>query len=130
MTQFKGNNRLVTRKSSVTPAVMEAFDHVYVTKDVLSDNEYGAKQDIHAKIYYTTTRTANYLYLGSANASQNAFYQNIECLLRLRYKLYSVGYWRFAGDFIPTENCPYEELLAPGEIDHFAPGHFNQNPAG
>ena len=116
MTQFKGNKRLVTRKSSVTPAVMEAFDHVYVTKDVLSDNEYGAKQDIHAKIYYTTTRTANFLYLGSANASQNAFYQNIECLLRLRYKLYSVGYWRFAGDFIPTENCPYEELTEVPEI--------------
>ena len=110
MTQFKGNKRLVTRKSSVTPAVMEAFDHVYVTKDVLSDNEYGAQQDIHAKIYYTTTRMANYLYLGSANASQNAFYKNIECLLRLRYKLYSVGFWRFADDFVPKENCPYEEL--------------------
>ena len=111
MTHFKGNKRLVTRKSSVTPAVMEAFDHhVYVTKDVLSDNEYGAQQDIHAKIYYTTTRMANYLYLGSANASQNAFYKNIECLLRLRYKLYSVGFWRFADDFIPKENCPYEEL--------------------
>ena len=111
MTHFKGNKRLVTRKSSVTPAVMEAFDHhVYVTKDVLSDNEYGAQQDIHAKIYYTTTRMANYLYLGSANASQNAFYKNIECLLRLRYKLYSVGFWRFADDFIPKDNCPYEEL--------------------
>ena len=56
MTDFKGRRSLITRKSSVTPAVMEAFDHVYVTKDILSDNEYGAKQDIHAKIYYTTTK--------------------------------------------------------------------------
>ena len=56
LTELKGRRSLITRKSSVTPAVMEAFDHVYVTKDILSDNEYGAKQDIHAKIYYTTTK--------------------------------------------------------------------------
>ena len=110
MTKFNGNKRLVTRKSSVTPAVMEAFDHVYITKEVLNDNEYGAQQDIHAKIYYTTTRTANYLYLGSANASQKAFSQNVECLLRLRYKPYSVGFKSFADDFVPQESCPYEEL--------------------
>lgn len=115
MTRCNGQKRLVTRKSSVTPAVMETFDHVYVTKEVLSDNEYGAQQDIHAKIYYTTTRTANYLYLGSANASHNAFIKNIECLLRLRYIPYSVGFGRFADDFIPQENCPYEELTEAPE---------------
>lgn len=113
MTDFKGPRTLVTRKSSVTPAVMEAFDHqVYVTKEVLSDNEFGVKQDIHAKIYYATTRNGNYLYLGSANASRNAFSKNIECLLRLRYKLYGMGYNRFSADFIPSENCPYEKLTA------------------
>lgn len=116
MTSFKGHCTLVTRKSSVTPAVKEAFEHIFVTKEVLSDNEFGAKQDIHAKIYYTTTRNGNYLYLGSANASQNAFYKNIECLLRLRYKLYGMGYQRFYADFIPAENCPYEELTAVPEL--------------
>ena len=112
MTDFKGPRTLVTRKSSVTPAVMEAFDQVYVTKEVLSDNEFGAKQDIHAKIYYATTQHGNYLYLGSANASKNAFSKNVECLLRLRYKLYGMGYIRFSSDFIPAENCPYEKLTA------------------
>lgn len=116
MTDFKGPRALVTRKSSVTPAVMEAFDQVYVTKEVLSDNEFGVKQDIHAKIYYVTTRNGNYLYLGSANASKNAFSKNIECLLRLRYKLYGMGYNRFSADFIPTENCPYEELTVMPEL--------------
>lgn len=112
MTDFKGPRTLVTRKISVTPAVMEAFDQVYVTKEVLSDNEFGAKQDIHAKIYYATTQHGNYLYLGSANASKNAFSKNVECLLRLRYKLYGMGYIRFSSDFIPAENCPYEKLTA------------------
>ena len=94
----------------MTPAVMEAFDHVYVTKEILSDNEFNVKQDIHAKIYYSTAKDANYLYLGSANASQNAFYKNVECLLRLRYMLHKIGYLKFSADFIPAENCPYEEL--------------------
>lgn len=116
MTRFKGPRSLVTRKSSITPAVMAAFDHVYVTKDVLSDNEFAADQDIHAKIYYTTTPHGNYLYLGSANALRNAFSRNIECLLRLQYKLYGMGYKRFCADFVPTENCPYEEVKALPEL--------------
>ena len=110
MTAFRGERCLVTRKSSVTPAVKEAFGHVYVTKDVLNDNEYNVKQDIHAKIYFTTTKEANYLYLGSANATESAFSKNVECLLRLRYMLHKIGYSKFIADFIPAVNCPYEEL--------------------
>lgn len=116
MTRFKGPRSLVTRKSSITPAVMSAFDHVYVTKDVLSDNEFAADQDIHAKIYYTTTPHGNYLYLGSANASRNAFRRNVECLLRLQYKLYGMGYKRFCTDYVPAENCPYEEVTVLPEF--------------
>lgn len=111
LTQFRGPKCLVTRKASVTPAVWEAFNHnVYVTKDVLNDNEYGVNQDIHAKIYYVTTRKCNYLYLGSANASENAFNRNVEFLLRLHYKLGYMGYKTFFSDFIPSVNCPYELL--------------------
>ena len=112
----KGHRCLVTRKSSVTRRIMDAFEHVYVTKDVLSDNEYGAQQDIHAKIYFTTTNEANYLYLGSANASHNAFFRNVECLLRLKYKLYLSGYESIKSDFIPDDNCPYEELTTLPEL--------------
>ena len=117
MTNFNGRRSLVTRKSSVTPAVMDAFDHVYVTKEILSDNEFNAKQDIHAKIYYTTTKESNYLYLGSANASRNAFCKNVECLLRLRYMLHKMGYLKFSADFIPSENCPYEELTEVPSVE-------------
>ena len=115
MTDFNGSRTLVTRKESVTSAVMKAFDHVYVTKEILSDNEFQAKQDIHAKLYYLTTLQGNYLYIGSANASENAFGKkgkNVECLLRLRYKLWQMGYKRFSQLFIPEANCPYEELTA------------------
>jgi hypothetical protein len=101
---------LVTRKSSITKTVMDSFERVYITKDVLSDNEYGFKQDIHAKLYFTTTKSGNYLYIGSANASHNAFYKNVEFLLKLKYEPGSVGFQRFFTDFIPEENCPYERI--------------------
>ena len=105
---------LVTRKSSVTPLALERFDDVYITKDILNDNEYGIRQDIHAKLYYTTTPDGNYLYIGSANASHNAFYKNIEFLLKLKYKPRCVGFQTFSSDFLPDENCPYEKIeVAP-----------------
>lgn len=116
LTQNSGQKILVTRKSSITKKVMDSFDHVYITKDVLNDNEFGAKQDIHAKLYFTTTQDGNYLYIGSANASHNAFYRNVECLLRLKYKSGYIGIRTFIQDFIPIENCPYEELTCVPEI--------------
>ena len=116
LTQNASQKILITRKSSVTKRTMEAFDHVFITKDILSDNEFGIKQDIHAKLYFTTTRDGNYLYIGSANASHNAFYRNVECLLRLKYKPNCIGMKTFTQDFLPSENCPYEELTYIPEI--------------
>ena len=116
LTENAGQKILVTRKSSVTKRTMEAFDHIFITKDILSDNEFGAKQDIHAKLYFTTTQDGNYLYIGSANASHNAFYRNVECLLRLKYKPNCIGMKTFTQDFLPGENCPYEELTYIPEI--------------
>ncbi len=104
------NKTLITRRSSVTEAVMDCFDGVYITKEVLSDNEYGVKQDIHAKLYFTKTESGNYLYIGSANASHNAFYNNVEFLLKLKYKPKCVGYKTIFEDFIPKDNSPYELL--------------------
>lgn len=108
---------LVTRKASVTPAVMKSFDEVYITKEILNDNEYGLKQDIHAKLYFTTTYNGNYLYIGSANASHNAFHRNVEFLLKLKYKPKCMGFSTFTQDFIPDENCPYEKLVHLPERD-------------
>ena len=116
LTQNSSQKILITRKSSVTKRTMEAFDHVFITKDILSDNEFGIKQDIHAKLYFTTTQDGNYLYIGSANASHNAFYRNVECLLRLKYKPNCIGMKTFTQDFLPSENCPYEELTYIPEI--------------
>jgi hypothetical protein len=108
ITQCPNRKVLVTRKAAITKSVIESFVQVYVTKDILSDNEYGVSQDIHAKLYFTTTAEGNFLYIGSANASHNGFYKNVECLLKLKYKPRCMGFKIFFNDFIPSENCPYE----------------------
>lgn len=106
---------LITRKSSITSTVMNEFDDVYITKDLMNDNEYGLKQDIHAKLYFTTTNNGNYLYIGSANASHNAFHKNIEFLVKFKYKHNCMGIKTFINDFIPEENCPYEKIVSVPE---------------
>jgi hypothetical protein len=110
------NKVLVTRKASVSPLVINSFDSVYITKDILNDNEFGIKQDIHAKLYFTITNEGNFLYIGSANASHNAFHKNVEFSLKLKYKPNCVGFKTFFNDFIPDENCPYEKIEAAPEM--------------
>ena len=106
---------LVTRKVSVTKEVFHRFQDVYVTKEILNDNEFNTRQDIHAKLYYTSAAEGNFLYIGSANASHNAFHKNVEFLLRLKYKPNTVGWDTFCNDFLPKENCAYEKLDAVPE---------------
>ena len=65
------------------------FEQVWVPNDTMIDNT-TANVDLHAKIYLTQRVTGDdlgyTLYLGSANATFNAFKKNVEFLLRLHYK--------------------------------------------
>jgi len=83
------NTILVTRKEYVTQGVFDLFDEVWVPNDTMVDNT-TAVVDLHAKMYLTHRVTGNdlgyTLYLGSANATRNAFNCNGEFLLRLHYK--------------------------------------------
>lgn len=122
LTNRSNRKVLLTKKSSLTSTAFNCFNEVYITKDVLSDNEFGAKQDIHLKLYFTTTNISNYLYIGSANASYNAFNKNVEFLLKLKYKPYCMGFKTFYNSFFPAEDSPYEivkiipEKKVPDEI--------------
>lgn len=117
LTQCRYRKALVTRRASITKEVYDAFDEIYITKEVLTDNEYQARQDIHAKLYFTTTETGNYLCIGSANASHNAFHRNVEILLRLKYRPNCVGYLTLLKDFIPDEGSPFERVYSLPEVD-------------
>ena len=130
---------LITRETSVTKGIFDAFNHnsddgiwvvdpVFSSNDALEDNEsYGfADRDIHAKVYYTEKDGKHKLYIGSLNASYNAFNNNVEFLLELSYKSYHSSYWSVKNDFIPEKESPFVKMLsfnekasddAAGEVD-------------
>lgn len=130
---------LITRETSVTKGIYDAFNHnsddgiwvvdpVFSSNDALEDNaSYGfADRDIHAKVYYTEKDGKHKLYIGSLNASYNAFNNNVEFLLELSYKSYHSSYWSVKNDFIPEKESPFLKMLsfnekasddAAGEVD-------------
>lgn len=120
MAENAKNKKLITRMSSASKKVFEAFDEVWIPKEEILNNEVleegsenGAFRDLHAKIVYRTTSTGNYLYLGSLNTTANAFYKNVEFMLELKYKPYHGGYWTVHDDLLPSENNVFRKLDAP-----------------
>lgn len=115
---------LITRETSVTKRIYDAFNRnskngIWVINPVLSSNDaledggtYGfANRDVHAKVYYTEKDNEPHkLYLGSLNASYNAFEHNVEFLLELTYKNYHSSYQSIKNDFIPEKESPFIPL--------------------
>lgn len=77
---------LITRKEYVDDFIFNRFAErggVYITLDDLASR----RMDLHAKMYYVwKNRDEQYLFLGSANATNAAFSRNGEFLLRLKYR--------------------------------------------
>ncbi|MCF0241123.1 MAG: hypothetical protein HUK25_00705 [Treponema sp.] len=93
---------LFTRDFSLKKIGNKNLSHmdVYTVKDTIyegeelisedSDNEsIKQNQDIHAKIYQLDYKKEHYLYFGSANATRNGFYKNVEVLCRLSSDKYT-----------------------------------------
>jgi len=120
LTECPEKKTLITRKNSVTQMVMDSFDDVYITKDVVLGDELleepnlriDSKRDIHAKVYFKNSGNGNHLYLGSLNASANAFYHNVEFMIGLKFKPHYTGYTSMLKEFLPDDNCPFERLKA------------------
>jgi hypothetical protein len=113
----KRRKTLFTRKSSLNKEIIGKYDDVYITKDIILDNEITSEGeaepkgcDIHAKIYFTHGNDGNILYIGSANASDKAFHGNVEFLLKLKFKSYKASYDSMLREFLPDEGCPFEKI--------------------
>lgn len=84
---------LITRKSELSKLnaeLLKSFDTYTIKDDVVDGEERISEtgdfktQDIHAKVYLRTKWSNSELYVGSANASYNAFFGgNVECMLAL-----------------------------------------------
>ena len=119
---------LITRKSSITPTALSSFQDVFVTKELVLDNELleegeseeTPQRDIHAKIFFEERDDGKYLYLGSLNASANAFYHNVEFMLKLRYRPYYASFTSVLGDLVPEEQSPFERIETMDELSETA----------
>ena len=110
---------LITRLSSLSPEIYGMFDEVYVPiAGIENDNpleegepDTAPKRDIHAKVVYKECRNGNYLYLGSLNATANAFYHNIEMMLELKFRPYMASLRQVKADFVEDKNSAFQLLL-------------------
>lgn len=110
---YKGKKTLITRKEWLTQSIFDEFnqsDGVYIVKDILLDSK-DSPTDIHAKMYFSNCNGKNYLYLGSANATENGFKRNVEFLLKLTYKPYIASHSTLKNDLIfDADDCLFEKL--------------------
>ena len=113
---LNGEKTLITRQEYVNQEILNMFnDGVYAVKDTLKEEAEGARPlDLHMKMYFINARGWNYLYLGSANATRNAFNRNVEFMLGLRFRPNQYSYRKFREEFIyDRRDCRFEQLTAP-----------------
>lgn len=95
---------LITRKEYVDQKIFDQFNNrggIYVALDDLVSRGI----DLHAKMYHVWNgRNAQYLFLGSANATTSAFERNVEFLLRLKYKSGNARINQFLSNFYEKGN--------------------------
>jgi hypothetical protein len=128
LTETPRQTALITRKASLSPSIYNRFQFVYVPIGELMDNEIleeadktvEEKRDLHAKIFFKSCYDGNFLYLGSLNASANAFYHNVEFMLKLKYKPYYASFQSVLNDFVPETSCPFERINAVPEDNPIA----------
>lgn len=83
---------LITRLESVTPEIFDLYSRkqreIWVPNPELVSNDI-SPMNLHAKMYFTSyprNSSDKHLWLGSSNATKNAFERNSEFLLRLKYE--------------------------------------------
>ena len=113
---------LITRKSELSKLnceLLTAFDTYTVKDDVVDGEERISEsgdfmaQDIHAKVYLRTKSSDSELYIGSANATYNAFYGgNVECMVVLRGKQRYLNVDRLKQDLFGSDEKanPFEKV--------------------
>lgn len=109
---------LVTRYASVSEEALRLFDDgVYAPKEVLTSKmETDATVDLHEKVYFVGNKTGYSLYVGSANATRNAFGRNVEFQLKLNFAPGSTSYNDYKTELVGDgEESPFELIsgLAP-----------------
>ena len=87
------NNKitLITRREELNEDLINNLDVYVINNDILNgedileeDSLNALRQDIHSKIFIFEAGQYTHIYIGSANATKSAFYNNIEVMIHLQ----------------------------------------------
>ncbi|MBD5358976.1 MAG: hypothetical protein HDR88_18620 [Bacteroides sp.] len=108
---------LITRLDSLTPEIMELYSsenrEVWVMSQIAETNDIQS-MNLHAKMYFSWGPKAGgiHLWLGSANATHNAFYRNSEFLLKLTMKRGRGQFEDFKAEFCDEKKQMCERITS------------------
>ena len=111
---------LVTRSENISQEVLDTFDEVYAVNDTMLDNTV-TPVNLHAKLYltqcWTGDRRGHFLYLGSANATNNAFHRNTEMTVAFQFRqTRGERFFAMRDEILGNENR-YVRITEPTTID-------------
>lgn len=111
---------LVTRSENISQEVLDTFDEVYAVNDTMLDNTV-TPVNLHAKLYLTQCWTGNrrghFLYLGSANATNNAFHRNTEMTVAFQFRqTRGERFFAMRDEILGNENR-YIRITEPTAVD-------------
>ena len=116
---------LITRRASLTKNIWESFTDTYGLKTILNNDELleessGSEsianvpyRDLHAKMYFYRSEGRNMFLTGSANATDQAFNQNVEFMLLLELPPRAVNYESICNELLQVNDngdSPFEEI--------------------
>ena len=117
------DNYLITRFSelhNITSKDTKNLNVYVMNENLVELDENGIySNDIHAKIYFTQNEKDKNLYIGSLNATNHAFYNNIELMVRLKcYDNYNTHY--LASSIInPKKNSGVSAFIKIDNVDQY-----------
>lgn len=111
---------LVTRSENISQEVLDTFDEVYAVNDTMLENTV-TPVNLHAKLYltqcWTGDRRGHFLYLGSANATNNAFHRNTEMTVAFQFRqTRGERFFAMRDEILGNENR-YVRITEPTAID-------------
>ena len=111
---------LVTRSENISQEVLDTFDEVYAVNDTMLENTV-TPVNLHAKLYltqcWTGDRRGHFLYLGSANATNNAFHRNTEMTVAFQFRQTRGERFFVMRDEILGNENRYVRITEPTAID-------------
>lgn len=129
ITQNVEEKTLITREASVTRQIWDRFHgmghKIYIMKDgmnnddLLEESETAEEaekiyelfdRDLHAKILYNSSNSGEYISMGSLNASHNAYENNVEFMVELKYKPGCSSYEDVTKEFVEGKYSAFEEM--------------------